>query len=79
MNGGSLLAKVNPDAEQIKELIVCDISLKSRPEDALKHSAIYFVIRPYDYNGLSAINRMEYRENCLFVNKTRILIFRKRA
>jgi hypothetical protein len=74
---GSLTVKIKPDVDQRKELIACNISLNNRSEDALKHSAISFVVRPYDYDGLSNIHQMEYKENCLFVNNTRILFFEK--
>ncbi len=59
------------------EQISCKISLINPPEDALKYRALYCVIRPYDYNGLSAIYHLEYRNNYLWVNHRRILFFEK--
>jgi hypothetical protein len=59
------------------EHISCKIGLFGPREDTLKYRALYCVIRPYDYNGLSAIYHLEYRDNFLWVNHRRLLFFEK--
>ncbi|HBE80648.1 MAG TPA: hypothetical protein DDW65_23110 [Firmicutes bacterium] len=66
-----------PFANSVNEGIICNISLVNRSEDQLKLSAIYLVIRPWDFNGLSAIRQMEYKDNYLLINKSKVIFFEK--
>jgi hypothetical protein len=65
------------DMSQGSNLIGCYISLTNHLKDALKQSAFYLVIRPYDNNGLSAIRHLEYNRNSLFVNHLPLMYFGK--
>ncbi|HBF39474.1 MAG TPA: hypothetical protein DDW50_19410 [Firmicutes bacterium] len=69
---GRCVLSISPEHDSPKR-ISCKIGLIGRPEDALKQSAVYFAIRPYDYNGFSAIYHLEYRDHFLWVNHTKIL------
>ncbi len=73
---GRLLINILPYHENYDQ-ISCKIKLVGPREDALKYRALYFVIRPYDYNGLSSIYHLEYRDNFLWVNHIRLLFFEK--
>lgn len=74
-DNGVCIVRVIPDTYPSTGRISCNISLNNCLKDTLKQSAFYLVIRPYDYNGLSAIHRLEYRDNYLLVNNARVIFF----
>lgn len=52
-----------------------ELELYAAGEDAFSNYLIFLVVRPYDHNGLAAINRLEYKNRRLKLNNLELLQF----
>lgn len=74
---GACRISLDPEVNPAKEEVGLEISLQNRAEEALKQSAVYLVVRPFDYNGQSNIKRLKYAAPYLLINDLPVLFMEK--
>ncbi len=72
LQNGILKSLIFPIEDLWNPCIGLDLELYAAGESAFSDFLVFLVVRPYDHNGLSAINRLEYKNKRIKVNNNEL-------